>query len=168
MEAKFQNSIEQSWFGLQAIQVGEVPETPRTADCFVIVEDEGEPRIRMDIYGNSQSTFHDAIVWKRSVVIGWGYDVHFVEIENGHTKTVPLESYFGYLYPSDNFLLVASGEKLFLFNEEAQLQWISDELGIDGVIVNQFNDELICGEGEWDPPGGWKAFQVKVDSGKLV
>jgi hypothetical protein len=168
VKAIFQSSIEHPWLNLKPIQAGEVPETFRAADCFVIIEDEDKLQMRIDIYGDSYSTFYDAIFWKHFVVIGWGYNVHFVEMENGNTKTISLESYFGYLYPSDDFLLVASGEKLFLFNEEAQLQWISDELGIDDVIVNQFNNELICGEGEWDPPGDWKAFQVRVDSGKSV
>lgn len=44
--------------------------------------------------------------------------------------------------------------------------WRSDALGIDGVIVDRISADEIEGQGEWDPPGGWKPFRVSAHSGK--
>jgi hypothetical protein len=168
VKAKFQSSIDPCWFDIQPVRLGEVPMPLTTADCFVVIEDGDNPRMRIDIYGDSHSAFCDVLFWKGFVVIGWDYDVHFVDMESGNAKTISLGSYFGHLYSTESFLLAASGENLFLFDEKAQLQWISNELGIDGVVVNDIDAQFIYGEGEWDPPSGWKPFRVKVDSGVSV
>jgi len=46
------------------------------------------------------------------------------------------------------------------------LLWRSDCLGIDGVMVDQVADGIIRGKGEWDPPGGWRPFQVRFATGR--
>jgi hypothetical protein len=170
MKAKFQSAIHQQWLELEPIRLGEVPKTLCTADRFVVVEDHDEPRMRIDIYSASEQcyAFEDVIIWARFVVIGFGEYIHFVYLENGSAKTVYLESYFGHLYATEKYLLVASAEKLFCFDADANVQWISNDLGIDGVIISHFEEGFIYGEGEWDPPGGWQPFRVKVDSGKSV
>jgi hypothetical protein len=168
MKARFQSIIASPWIEMNPVQLGNVPETVRSADYFVVVEDGNEPRMRIDIYGDSYSAFRAVVFWKKFIVLGWDHDVHFINIENGNAKTVYLESYFGHLYPTESFLLAASGEKLFCFAGDANLLWISDALGIDGVVVNHIDDNFIHGDGEWDPPGGWKPFRLKANSGEFV
>ena len=77
-----------------------------------------------------------------------------------------LGTYFGHLYPSEEFLLVASAERLFRIDPDGAVKWRSGELGIDGVIVDRVSDQGIEGSGEWDPPGGWRPFRISVESGK--
>jgi hypothetical protein len=168
MKATFHREVQVIWSEMEPVRVGEVRETPTTADGVVIVEENGEPRMRIDIYGNTHSAFCDTTIWKGLVVIGLDDKVHFVDVETRLANTVDLDSYFGHLYATDRFLLVASGERLFRFDERAELQWISDELGLDGVLVHDIDDDFISGDGEWDPPGGWKPFRVNVDSGRLI
>jgi hypothetical protein len=43
-----------------------------------------------------------------------------------------------------------------------------DELGIDGVLVNQIDENFIHGDGEWEPPGGWKPLHLRADSGRFA
>jgi hypothetical protein len=164
--AEFERAINPPWLSIKPIRLGELPTPLGEADCYVLVEENTGPLMRIDLYGNNHSAFRDVLIWKEFVIIGWGDDVYFVRIENGEARTVNLGCYFGYLYPTDQFLLIASGERLFLFDDKARMQWMSDELGLDGVIVQEIDGEFISGEGEWDPPGDWRPFRVKVVSGK--
>ena len=50
-------------------------------------------------------------------------------------------------------------------DEEGELLWTSPALGVDGVLVHSIDDGVIAGEGEWDPPGGWRPFRVALSSG---
>lgn len=46
----------------------------------------------------------------------------------------------------------------------------TEQLGIDGVVVSIVDVEksLVHGQGEWDPPGGWKPFTVRLGDGTRV
>lgn len=48
------------------------------------------------------------------------------------------------------------------------MKWTTQRLGIDGVIVDGVANGIIEGQGEWNPPGGWERFRVKLDSGSLI
>ena len=55
-----------------------------------------------------------------------------------------------------------------MFATDGSLLWTSEELGIDGVVVNDFDHDIIRGDGEWDPPGGWRPFAVNANNGKII
>jgi hypothetical protein len=57
---------------------------------------------------------------------------------------------------------------LHFISPVGNLVWQSDVLGIDGVIVDDVDNALIRGRGEWDPPGGWKPFAVSVKTGRTI
>lgn len=46
------------------------------------------------------------------------------------------------------------------------MEWENRGLGIDGVLVHEISGDVIAGEGEWDPPGGWKPFRVRLNTGQ--
>ena len=77
-------------------------------------------------------------------------------------------SYFAAFYAGKDYLLVASGEGLIRLSPRGELMWRATDLGIDGVVVNVIEGSLIRGEGEWDPPGGWRRFVLRLDTGELV
>jgi len=110
----------------------------------------------------------EACVWSEFVAIGWGDHAYLVHLQTRHVSIIALDSYFGHLYPTENGLLIASGERLQLISRDGNLMWQSDVLGIDGVIVDDVDSALIRGRGEWDPPGGWKPFAVCVKTGQTV
>jgi hypothetical protein len=72
-----------------------------------------------------------------------------------------------HLYPAEQFLLIALASHLHRVDTAGLLQWTSECLGMDGVIVDEIAENLITGQGEWNPPGGWKPFQVNVHTGKI-
>jgi hypothetical protein len=91
--------------------------------------------------------------------------VRFSRPEEHQRKSYRADSYIGYLYPHEEFLLVATNMRLMRFDKKAQLVWQSREIGIDGVLISKIINGVIYGEGEWDPPGGWRPFKVHLESG---
>jgi hypothetical protein len=167
LKAEFNNVINTPWLGLEPIRLGGVPKPLVTADAFVLVSEHERPIARIDIYCN-HFAFKEVIVWQNLVVIGIGDEVYFVNVETGKFQTLRLGNYFGHLYTHNDLLLIASADRLFCLHADGRIKWISEEVGIDGVIVATIDDKFIDGEGEWDPPGGWKSFRLEANSGKLV
>lgn len=122
----------------------------------------------IDVFGNPDHYFFrkEALEWKQYIIVGIGHQVTFVNLNNHTSTTIDLGCYFGYLYPVDNFLLVASARYLHCFSDTGNLQWISHELGVDGVIVERVNNGVVYGTGECDPPDGWQPFQLNLATGK--
>jgi hypothetical protein len=148
--------------------VGRVPVTLRTPNRNVTVLKDGEPTLRIDVYayGPDCFAFEEAIVWHDMVFVGFGSHVHAVSPMDCSVVSLELGSYFGHFYPTADYLLAASGERIFRFQSDRSIMWKSDVLGIDGVVVHDSGPTVIRGEGEWDPPGGWKPFAIAAIDGK--
>jgi hypothetical protein len=161
-----ENVIDTPWLSTKNIAVGQVPRTLGTPDLFALIEKDGNPYLRADLYvGEETICFQEMIIWKAWAVIGYGDHVHFISTTHDTAKSIELDCYFGSLYPYDDFLLAASGMSLYKIDERADLIWKSADLGIDGVLVHDISDNVIFGEGEWDPPGGWKPFRINCSFG---
>lgn len=102
------------------------------------------------------------------VAIGWGERVYLVNPGTRQTVTIRLGSYFARTYPAENHLLIASAERLFLISSDGIVRWQTGRLGIDGVVVDCVDSGVVRGRGEWDPPGGWRAFSVNLQDGRPV
>ena len=166
----FTDSIDGDRKRLDPIRVGRVPVTLGTPDRYVTVVQDDKPVLRIDVYayGADCFAFEEVIVWHDMVIIGFGSHVHAVSTVDRSVVTIELGSYFGHLYPTADYLLIASGERLFRFESDCTILWKSDVLAIDGVVVHEVGLALIRGEGEWDPPGGWKSFAIAVVDGKTA
>jgi hypothetical protein len=167
--ASFQNFADAPWERVELLRVGCVPTVPRKPDVYVLVENDGAPFIRVDVYDDEDCyAFEDVIVWREFVVIGFGSRVHLVNYETQGVITYEFDSYFGHFYPGYEWLITASGNRLLLISPTGNVAWKTEQLGLDGVIVNAIENNLIHGQGEWDPPGGWRPFQVKLDTGEKI
>ena len=165
--AAFAEVVDAEELRLGSICVGRVPVGRGTPDRYVIVSD-GEVRVlRIDVYsfGPDCFAFEDAVIWQGNVLIGFGSHVHAIDMRDRSSVTIDLGSYYGHVYPTADYLLIASGERLFRLAADRSLVWTSDVLGIDGVVVHEADVELIRGDGEWDPPGGWEPFTVSARDG---
>lgn len=165
-----ENVIETAWLKTKSIAVGQVPPVSGTPALFVLIEKDGVPYLRVDLYADSEQIicFQETIIWKSWAIVGYGNYIHFVSTANGAAKSIELDDYFGHLYPYDDFLLAASGTSLFKISDRADIIWKSPDLGIDGVLVKTISNNVIFGEGEWDPPGGWRSFQISCSTGLEV
>lgn len=160
-------TVEAEWLRIEPLRAGRTPPGLGTPDRYVTVSDEGRPLLRIDVYhdGPACFAFEDAIVWRSNVVIGFGDYVHAVSLEQRDVITVALGSYYGHLYPTPDYLLLASAQRLFRMEPDRSIRWQSDVLGIDGVVIGVAGPPLIRGDGEWDPPGGWEPFTLLAESG---
>lgn len=154
---------------LPDVHVG--PEGPAPKRCVLVETDAGQPLLRIDVYASRDAevfAFEDARVWQRWVVIGLGHFVHLVGLEGQASRSLALGGYFAQLHPGEDFLLVASGEQLFRTEPDGSTRWRSAALGVDGVVVDRVDADVIEGQGEWDPPGGWRPFTLSVATGQAV
>jgi hypothetical protein len=166
---EFSASIDLPWTNIEPIRLGSVPSGLGTADRFLTVttDDEGK-RLRVDLYSSGEACpFEEAILWAGNLAVGFGARFHLINLTTFIVSSLEFRDYFGHLYPHDNCILVASGSQLFRVQENGRVEWETDVLGIDGVVVNGISDGVVEGEGEWDPPGGWKRFRVHLDNGKI-
>jgi len=169
IKASFQHFAEPRWERVKPLRVGCASTGLGTPDAFVLVENDGAPFIRVDVYGDEDCyAFEDVIVWREFVVIGFGVRVHMINYQTQETITFELDSYFGHFYPGDEWLIIASGYRLLLIGPTGSVVWKTENLGLDGVIIDSIKGNLIHGQGEWDPPGGWRPFQVRLDTGEKI
>ena len=159
--------VDGDWLSLDPVRVGRVSAGVGTPARYVTVSEDDEPVLRVDVYPYDPDcyTFQAAIVWRGNLIVGFGSYVHAVSVADRSTVTLALKGYFGYLYPTQDYLLIASGEQLLRMEPDRSILWKSD-LGIDGVVVHEPGPPIIRGEGEWDPPGGWEPFAVFSADGK--
>ena len=155
---------------LDPVRVGRIPAGVGTPDRYVTVIDERDvPILRVDVYARAPSgfAFEDALIWRGNLIVGFGNEVHAVALADRSKLSVELGTYFGHIYPAADYLLIASGERLFRMAPDRSIVWQSDVLGIDGVVVHDLGPDLIHGEGEWDPPGGWAPFTLSAHDGRM-
>jgi hypothetical protein len=167
LRASLTNAIDRPWTDMEPVRVGVVPPGRGTPDAFVTVERGGQPMLRIDAYAKSfPGPFREAIVWKSFAVLGCSDVVHLIDPESRLVQTIRCDGYFGHLYPTEHSLLVADASRLICIDQGGRPAWESAVLGIDGVVVDQVRDGVIFGQGEWDPPGGWKPFRLSLASGR--
>ncbi len=166
-----QEFIEEPWTMMGAVIRLAPPFMTRqgTPDIYVLLEQEGKPLTRFDVYaGDTYSPFSAAVIWKQWVVIGFSDLLHLFSLENNNLVSRQLASYFGSLYPTQDVVLVASGTELLCFDARAKLRWQRHQLAVDGVVVQTIEDNTIFGKAAWDPPGGWHPFTLSLESGQDI
>ena len=135
-----------------------------------MVEQAGEPHLTIEVYSypNEASPFESAILWNGFAAVGYGEHLYLVSLSTHQVIEITLEGYFGYMHANDNQLLIASAQKVIAIGVTGEIQWQSEDLGIDGVVFHEVTQTEIRGAGEWDPPGGWKEFRHSVSTGHVL
>ncbi len=107
-----------------------------------------------------------AMVWRDWFVFGFGGRA--ILLREGDTVEIDLDCYFGEFLAGDDYLLVISGQGIVRLDPQGRIVWRNDELGLDGVLVFDIEGDVIDGQGEWDPPGGWREFLVSLETGDIL
>lgn len=161
--------IGHEWLQLPPIRVGRLPQGRGTPDRYVTFADDKQSLLRVDVYayGPDCFAFEEAIIWRGNLLIGFGSHVHAVALSDHSTVTVSLDAYFGHLYPTPEYLLIASGERLLRMEADRSILWKTDTLAIDGVVIHDAGPPIIRGDAEHDPPGGWEPFTISAANGRV-
>lgn len=129
-------------------------------------EDEYFLEIRYDVHC---SPFKEACLVDK--ILGVGHEEHFYLFDletKTHIVSIKVEGYFGHVYLDDKLFYVAGASELYCLDKRGKIIWRNSNLGIDGVIVETFQDNVILGTGEWDPPNGWRNFRLDKSTGDLI
>ncbi len=160
--------ISHPWLEMEPCRIGDTTAGLGTPARYLLLAHDGVPILRVDAFLNSNEcfAFSDATVWHDHLVIGWGERAYLLDLDSRDIVWHELGSYFGHFYANRDYLLVASDERIQRIAPDGSLLWQSDVLGIDGVVVDAVDGNMIHGTGEWDPPGEWQPFQIRLDSGQ--
>jgi hypothetical protein len=170
ISAEVRRTIEDDWLIVKPVRLGAVPSGLGTPDRYVLASDDEGPRLRLDIYlADTESAAFEAVTtWHDWIVVGIGSRIYLVALGDLTATVVDLEAGFCQLFPMADYLLATSAECIVRIERDGSIGWRSPRVGLDGVIVREVGSTVIQGEGDWDPPGGWKEFKLDVASGKRV
>lgn len=168
--ARMSEVVDGESLSLEPVRIGCVPAGVGTPARYVTVFEHDKPILRVDVYPDPTDCypFQETIVWRGNLIVGFGRYVHAISLADRSTVTIALDSYFGQLYPTPDYLLLASGNGLFRLEPDRSVLWKKEDLGIDGVVVDDTGPPVVRGHGEWDTPGGWRPFAVMAADGKSV
>ena len=166
--ATLQGSLDDPWRFMDPIRVGRVRTGEPEPQRYITVARDGVPIARIDAYAEDPGPFMDCVAWGRFILLGWDAIAHLIDPSTRKVLDVECAWYFGHFYPLDDRLLIASASELICIDPRGDVLWSRGDLGLDGVIVTSTTDGWIRGEGEWDPPGGWRPFCVSLESGTLL
>jgi hypothetical protein len=115
------------------------------------------------------SSFKEAMVLDNILAVG--HEEYFYLYNLNTNSTVlkfKVDGYFGKLYLHNGLFYIADASGIRCINKEGNILWANNNLAIDGVIINKFEDAKIYGIGEQDPPGGWEDFILDLSTGQKI
>jgi hypothetical protein len=165
--AEIRHCIDGEWLQIPPLRLGRVPSGLGTPNRYLTVMHGDRPALRVDLYV-WEGCFQEILFIDDQMFVGMGDAVYVVGLADRSVVTLELDLYFGSFFRLDTGVLAASATKLHRLDTNGNVFWETEMLGVDGVIVHDVVDGIVYGAGEWDPPGGWKEFQVSLESGRAV
>ena len=138
--------------------------------AYIKCEEDDEIKAVFEIrYDYHCGPFKQVMIENNILAVGYEQFFYLFNLtENKSLVVLGMHGYFGNLYHNGNFFYVADAGGLHCINNTGTIIWHNKSLGIDGVIINDFADTVITGQGEWDPPGGWRDFILDKQTGMLI
>jgi outer membrane protein assembly factor BamB len=120
-------------------------------------------------YFSSGGLYKEAVIFNNQLAVGhYQFFYLFDLVQNINTIRLEVSGYFGHIYIDDNRLFISDAGCIYCFNDKGKMLWQNKILGIDGVFISNFRDEVIVGSGQWDPPDGWKDFVLNKETGYKI
>jgi hypothetical protein len=161
----FRRIAPERWSHVPAHALGAVRSGP--PDLFALVQRGSVPELRLDLYAahDQLHVYQQALEIGELLAVGFGHAVHLVPPWPGAPRTLRLRSYFVSLHRAADALYVASGEDVTRVDADGTVQWTSPQIAVDGVRIELLTDDVVAGEADEDPPGGWRPFQLDARDG---
>lgn len=136
---------------------------------YLIIIQNNDERCYEIRYEYHCSPFKQAMIIDSVLAVGYEENFYLFDlVTNRNLLNLKMEWYFGHLYFDNDLFYVADACGLYCINKNACILWQNSKLAIDGVVINDFSENVISGSGEWDPPGGWKDFIVDKQTGITI
>ena len=136
---------------------------------FLTIDDNGLEYVLEIRYEVHCSPFKEVCLLDRLLSVGHEDHFYLFDLEtNTNLLSIKLDGYFGHLYLKDKLFYVAGASELYCVNNRGKMIWKNVNLGIDGVIIEKFENDVILGTGEWDPPNSWRNFRLNKSTGALI
>ncbi|HKO82889.1 MAG TPA: hypothetical protein VJU78_20925 [Chitinophagaceae bacterium] len=136
---------------------------------FVLIYKNGTPVLQLGIHLYYHcSPFRQIEFWKGFVAIGLEDVFILFNITSGAQLVNKCSGYFGHIYIEDENIYIATADEVMCYNDKPSLKWMSDTLGIDGVIITEIGQTFLKGSGQHDPPDGWNDFVITKETGKII
>lgn len=149
---------------IPSIELGK-PEKREEACC--LLRRDGEAFLAVILH-YEHSIFTGAKCLGDYAFFGFAQGIYVLNFLKNSVQHVPLRGYFSEFYSCDDKLLAASACDLACFDTGGKLVWESRNLGLDGVVVQDYDGRHIRVSGEWDPPGGWEDAVLDANTGKKI
>lgn len=165
--ARFSDTADADWLSAPSVQLARHARHAGRPDRYVLVELQGS-RFRCEIFLSEPEAFvfEDVRIWRGLLIVGLGSTLYCVDTATREVRVYSLDGYFGSITVGDDYCLVASATRLTRIDRTGRKLWESTDIAVDGVVVSQIDGDTIHGDGEWDPPGGWRSFVLSLATGR--
>jgi len=138
-------------------------------EYLLILEDENIVCAYEIRYEYHCSPFKQTEIFENTLALG--LEDHFYLIDLTRSELLfhtAMSGYFGHIYLDAGFFYIADASDLYCIDAAGGIKWKTSNLGIDGVLIHDFDQDRIHGSGEFDPPGGWLDFVLDKWTGELL
>ena len=151
-------------------------------DRRLLIRKNGEPVLLLQLYIRADdgwligSAFSEFLLNDTHMAIICGDHFQIFDLVTHSFRSHPLGDYAGHIYsvPDVNSVrlhervLVATYAHVLLIDIHAGIVWKSNRCAIDGVVISSIENDMVLGQGEWDPPGGWRPFKLDLITGSPI
>lgn len=166
--ATLQNVIEIPWTSMELIRIGRVPAGLGEPSRYLLIEKDGVPALRVDVYLADSLRFKELIVWNDFVLVGLSSLVHVIDPSTRRIQEVPCEGGFFRFFPLSDCILIATDFHLIRLDAQCQVSWRCLEIGINGIDIRRIVNKTIYGNGGSDPRDGLSGFEIDLETGRQL
>ena len=113
--------------------------------------------------------FSDTVFFHDFFVIGNNYEgVYVINMLDLKVMHKEISGYFGHFEIIDDNLYVLGCNNITAFDSCMNEKWISEDIAVDGVLLNAIEGDFVVVSCEMDPPGGWVNKRIRLSDGKLI
>jgi hypothetical protein len=176
LRLEFQTEFDES-FHCPRLHVGKSYENGLKVDYVTILYRDDQPALQVGAYVNPSEEFDFtswSCLWKGWLVSGFGNSIVFIHPESHAThlfdlaKSFGLTSHFLMMESTDDYLIGVTSCGLIRFHETAEIIWVADDLGTEGVFIDKIEDGKIQGIGKWSMMLDWTPFEVDFTTGTNI
>lgn len=169
MQYKFTCNVPDNYTGRVPLISG--PESVNfAAEEFITVRSENDLlyvfQVRFDRFC---SPFRQAQITGNILAVGLEEMFYLYDLSTGlNYLSLTVDGYFGCFVLNGTNFYVADASGIHCIGTDGRRIWHNDQLAIDGITINRFEDNKMYISAELDPPGGWESYVLDRLTGEKI